>query len=923
MFIKKLIINGFKSFADKTVIEFKDGVNVIIGPNGCGKSNIIESIRWVLGEQRMKAFRAEKSEDVIFAGTENRQASSYAEVTFHLNNDPKLLNLDMPEVLVSRKLFRSGESLYYMNKKECRLKDLQSLFLDTGIGKNSYSIIQQGQIDQILSSKTDERRMIFEEAAGIARSKILIKETEQKLLKTLENLARLTDILTEVKKQMDALKSQAEKAMEYSSLKKSIAENDKKIFGGKYRKIMADINEYNEKGKVFEEKIKQMRAEMQSIYDEIENSSSEISLAEEKQSNLREDEKKLEMEEYRLNSQITTLKGEHERLKKLFKKISEEIEFHQKRKEEMETFLASQQSVEDELDSKIEGHESEQDQLTAQLVELEEQIQDISGKIIRIRENNQAMDREVSSLLKKQKETFAMLMNTLETKRQTISANLKEKNQLKEKIGSYFVKLDGFIKKWEFAISSDTLSTQSAEISADLKKFFESMKNFKSDYIHYESEIQEILNFFEKEGQTLFSEEYDHQIQSIRNRIELGQDELAHLEKELENKRKTRDTVIRVSSDNKVSLNQVKEKKLALLNERDKTKKETASIGQTIQSKKNEATDTEIEMENTESEIFQMIDAYESTRTKREKISKEYQACNAMILEKTKSLREMENMQKEISGEIDKISKRMEKIVLEYKENLIRKDMLETSYYDKYLKQISEIDLNSLGNVDERKLELENNDSRNRLEQIGNVNLLAIDEYNEIKDRFEHLDKQRQDMESSRADLKKLMEDVNRQATDSFMEVFSQIEKNFQTIFTKAFNGGKCQLQLEDPAKPLESGIEIIAQPPGKKLQSIFLLSGGEKAMTALSIMFAIFMIRPAPFCLLDEVDAPLDEANVERFTKIIDQFTDKTQFVIITHNRLTAQTGDIFYGITMQEKGVTKVFSYKPENINTEINLN
>jgi chromosome segregation protein len=266
------------------------------------------------------------------------------------------------------------------------------------------------------------------------------------------------------------------------------------------------------------------------------------------------------------------------------------------------------------------------------------------------------------------------------------------------------------------------------------------------------------------------------------------------------------------------------------------------------------------------------------------------------------------------------MTKRLDKIVFQYKENIMKQDMLKDNFLEKYGKNIEDLYSDELvEEIDENELDMEIRRSREKLNNMGPVNLLAIDEYEEVRSRFEFLDQNRQDMENAKEDLQNLIHEVYSQATESFTEAFNQIEKNLEVVFKKAFGGGKCHLKLEDPKAPLESGIEIIAQPPGKKLQSIALLSGGERTMVAMSIMFAIFMTKPSPFCLLDEVDAALDEANIERFANIINEFSHNTQFIIITHNRITAQRGDIFYGVTMQEPGITKVFSFKPDNLDNE----
>lgn len=921
MFIKKLTIKGFKSFADKTSIEFKKGINIILGPNGCGKSNIIDAIRWVLGEKRLKTLRASKSEDIIFGGSQERSAANYAEVSFLLNNEPKMINSEFPEVLVSRKLFRSGDAVYSTNKQECRLKDIHELFLDTGLGKGSYSIIQQGQIDQILSSRPEERRALFEEAAGIARSKLLVKESKSKLAKTEENLERLADILLEVKHQMDTLKEQAEKALEYKNLKNFIDLSDKRIFYARYAKILKKISDSDHKGKAFEEKVKSLKDQMQNKYSEIDDVISQINLTEEKLEQFRDDEKELEMKEYKLNEQIKIFRNEHERLKKSHEKAKEKQEQLLEKKQSQQSLMQNWADEERDLEDQALEFEERQEELSSQLIQLEENIHSTATKINDLRSENQSLNKEISVILEKQKKVFQELVHSLETKKGEISRTLQEKNKYKDQIGKELTRIDGFFKKWNFSLEnqSEELLT-SNKILDELKELSHNMNDFKNHFKNYESSVQEILDFFEKDAGLVFNEEYEFKIQSSRSTLESNNDEIFDLEEELEQKRKSRDTIIRVRSENEIQLNKIREKQINLLSEREKLSKEIASTELEIHSFSEELSELEIEMSDIEEEVFQSVDQYEKIRVEKQILDKEKSVQRDFVMEKTKELQALEEEQKQISEEMERLSLRMEKIIMEHKENLIKRDMIENVYFDKYGENIqNSFEPEKLEKIDENQMEVEIREAKRKLENIGAVNLLAIDEYEEVKERYEFQEQNRLDMQQAKEDLEKLINEVQDQSTQQFLEIFEKIHKNFTLVFKKAFNGGKCKLELADPLLPLESGIDIIVQPPGKKLQSIALLSGGERTMVALSLMFSIFMVKPSPFCLMDEVDAALDELNIERFLNIVNEFSDQTQFIIITHNRITAQRGNTFYGVTMQEAGITKVFSFKPDNHNNE----
>ncbi|OHD12988.1 MAG: hypothetical protein A2Y41_08775 [Spirochaetes bacterium GWB1_36_13] len=919
MFIKKILLHGFKSFADKTVIEFKEGINVIIGPNGCGKSNIIDAIRWVLGEQKVKMLRGGESKDVIFNGTELRSPAGYAEVRFYISNEPKVVNSDLPEIIISRKLFRSGESVYMLNKKECRLKDIQSLFMDTGVGKSFYSIIQQGQIGQILSSKTQERRQIFEEAAGVAGSKLKIKEAVLNLEKTEENLSRLYDLLSEVGKQKDALQVQAETALKYRKLKGFMKESDQQVFGIRYAKIKKELQKSEENGSFFQEKIQSMNEQIEENKNTIDEVISRIHRDEEKIEAVKEDERTYIIQESRTDDQIRSLRGEHERLKKFALGLEHKKKEYQRKKEEFSDFFKTCLLEEEDLDEKIDDLQVNFDQLVSQLIELEEGLSGLSGKIGFLKKENQELDSQMSFLLKKQKEIFNQIFHSIENKKEIISSVLKEKNNQKEKIGIGFNRIENFLKKWSFFWENNLPTKDIEEIRHDLKNLFTSVEGLKNHFHSYDKEVQEILDFFEKEGGVVFNEDYNTKLDNIRKKMELNSKNIIDLEKELEHKRKSRDTIIHIKSETHIELNRYKERKIGILSEKDKTQKEMKTIEKEIKNLEQEYEETQIEIENTQTEVFNLIEKLEEIKDKKEKMEREKNLIQKRIFEFSKKVKDLEMINRNLLDEKEKIGESMKDFVLKHQRNMIEKHNLETQFFDKYSVNLEELPLENTENLDEKKLLGDIRKAGEELEMIGAVNHLAVEDYEAAKERFDTLDHTKNDLEKAKEDIRRLIQEVNQQATESFMDTFNQIRANFELVFKNAFNGGKCELKLSEPEKPLESDIEIIVQPPGKKLQSIQLLSGGEQTMTAISIIFAIFMSKPSPFCLLDEVDAPLDEANVDRFIKIINQFSDKTQFVIITHNRLTAKGGDVFYGVTMQEPGVTKVFSYKPDNLEKE----
>ena len=773
MFIKEIIVNKFKSFADKSSIQFGDGVNIVLGPNGCGKSNIIDSIRWVLGEKRNKALRASKSEDVIFNGTEERSPANVAEVTFHVSNEPKVINSDLPEVVVTRKIFRSGESFYYINKQECRLKDIQDLFADTGVGKGSYSIMQQGQIDQILSSKHDERRMFFEEAAGIARSKSYLKESEQKLQKTDENIARLNDLMLEVKNHMDSLKFQADKALQYRGLKEKIWELDNQIQGYKYKQILEKIRNSDEKGKAFEEKIKAHKEEINQLYDEEEEVITAINTNEEKMSELDGKERELEIQEVRLNGQIVQLRGEHERLKSDRQGLIQKKEELERRHGELETYFSQGQEELYSLDEAILERESDQEKLNLQLFELDERIREIGDKIISGREENRRISHEVQSIENKQKDVFSQFAQTLEKKRNLISSILKEKKSVKGHLNEELHKLAAFFEKWQFVFDSQLGDwAKYPELGAELSRVGKLTVEFRASFAQYEELIQGILDFFEKEGAIVFSDETEFRLKSLRNQLELTIQSIQESEEELENKRRTRDTILKVNSDNQINLNRFKERKISLLSQGEKNQQDMDYLVSQISQSEAEIESCDSRMEETESMVFEQITKYEEMRERKKEIEHSKREYHDAIMENTDALHHMQSRQKELSAQMEQMTSRMDKLVIDYKENLIKKEMLESSYFDKYSKDINDIDLQSIEELDQNAVEKEIRDSRTKLETMGNVNLLAIDEYEEVKDRYDFMLKNRLDLEQAKADLEKLIRKGNTEATNAFLHRF-------------------------------------------------------------------------------------------------------------------------------------------------------
>jgi chromosome segregation protein len=922
VFLKRMELLGFKSFADKTEITFNGGVTALLGPNGCGKSNIVDSIKWVLGEQSTRNMRAEKMEDVIFNGTEGRKALNVAEVTLFLSNEENLLDLDVPEVAIKRRLYRSGESEYLINNTPVRLKELRELFLDTGVGKSAYSIMEQGRIDQILSSKPEERRYIFEEAAGITKFKIKGSEAERKLARTEENMLQVENILHEVKRSYDSLKKQTDKTMVYRELKEEIFLLDldlkllqlKKYYESRERKalLLAKSEEAFQKLKAEEEELGRILRESAGQVDSME-------------SELIESQKRLygiDLEKDNKNNEIRII-----------------------RERKAETVSASEETLLQEkgLNEKIrqllaagEEKEKEKRNYLERIGEIENNIQKLSKKIGLAEENIAANEKDISRSEKALEEGEGRRNQLEEEIRQLTDSivseldrglresgfSLKRKEELEDQLSEW---IQGFRIQMEgkSQILEDFTSLEGEEglslLKSNLHFFRESLikldqledlmdsyrlsfPTFISDFLSPQGIVSRKKEI-EERLQTTLSElrtHREHNRRRAEENRELSQ-RIEEFKKSTEEFRITRarmTTQVTACEDSLKSLVKEREDQEELLRQNlerlAEEKKRINQFDQAIMKVEEDKSSLDKEKENLRKNLTQLETGISSR--------------NEELSGRQKALRQIQESLNNTNVEIEK--NRLE--TTHVNEEI---EMLTSEFRDRNSREISEFEERiPLITRENRELRQELSDRKQKMRQLGQVNLMAPEEFAEVKERYDFLTGQLEDLRKAKENLIKVTGEIRRESADLFLKTFKQVEENFKGIFRRLFGGGRAEFKLIDPDNVLESGIEMYAQPPGKKLENIALLSGGEKSMTGVALLFATYMVRPSPFCILDEIDAALDDANIQRFVNVLMDFADRSQFIVITHNKKTVTGAKTLLGVTMQESGISRLIAMRLE---------
>ncbi|MFS0672406.1 chromosome segregation protein SMC [Ornithinibacillus sp. 179-J 7C1 HS] len=1180
MFLKRLESVGFKSFAERIYVDFVPGVTAVVGPNGSGKSNITDAIRWVLGEQSAKSLRGTKMEDIIFQGSDSRKALNVAEVTLVLDNSDQTVPLDYDEVSVTRRVYRSGESEFYINKQSCRLKDIVDLFLDSGLGKEAFSIISQGKVEEILSSKSEERRTIFEEAAGVLKYKQRKKKAEYKLAETQENLNRVEDIIYEIENQLEPLKAQAEKAKEYLKQKDLLKHQEislliteiellheewqgllKEIESEKMDEIAlktqiqkkeASLTSEREEIERIDDKINELQERLLTTTQQLEQYEGRKQVFHERTKHFAENKEKLEIQKNEAKELMERLESELVEESKRLAELQQEKKTTKKKVEELRTKLTTgkeslQEQIE-ELKSEYIEFLNKQAAKRNEKQSIAQQVQQIHAKkdkqsdkfqdLIDLRENYSKQLAEANKLVesaeedyRNKNESLKQLKLDIETKRNKYQDSqtklyqgyqyiekLKSKKEMledmKEDFQGFFQGVKAVLKAREdgklsaihgavielidvpksYITAIETVlggqaqhiivendasareaiawlkqtnsgratflplgSIQPRFVPQDILKQINNHPGFVGIAGHlvttnptFQKAIDHLMGHVviaktlkdandiarivmrkyrivtldgdvvnpggsmsggaqKKSNSTLFTREkdlqelteklneYELKAQDFEKQVKSQKDHLAILEQELqelEHKVNENQYILQDAKSNQKEI----ELKLASLQENlsvyDQDKQqydrditllenrnqelnaELSSIEeklQAFQSQIDTLSKQELEFKENQDQLQHDFHQYqvqlaeqeervknqqEKTNILNERLTTQFDQYEKIVqeLEDLIAISQSEETEEDINEKLQEKSEEKDSITASIQQlrsnRMTRTQKMQDE--ERELKQESKKHQDIMQKIQQKEVkanrvdvELENRlsvlqeeyimtferakqefqkvenieEAKNNVAEIkanitrlGNVNLGAIEEYDRILERYTFLTEQRNDLVEAKETLFSIIKEMDEEMEHLFSTTFSQIKEEFEVVFKQLFGGGHAELKLTDPNNLLDTGVDIIAQPPGKKLQNLSLLSGGERALTAIALLFAILRVRPVPFCVLDEVEAALDEANVVRFAKYVKHYSENTQFIVITHRQGTMEQADVLYGVTMQESGVSRLVSVRLE---------
>lgn len=909
MRLKELEILGFKSFADKIKVSFSTSVSGVVGPNGCGKSNILDSIKWVLGEKSVKTMRGEKMEDVIFAGTATRKAANFAQVSLTFDNNVRQLKIDTDEVKVGRRLYRDGQSQYFINDSRVALKEIEDLFRDTGVGKSSYSFMEQGRMDQILSSKPEDRRLIFEEAAGISRFKAQREEAEKNLENTKLNLTRVQDIQRELDRELKVKEAQAKKTTQYNTLMAKYKDHDLKI-----RYLM--VKDSNEKLEDLKEKLSRRHAEKEKIQQKLIQMQERLAGLDDDERNLKEELHKKDTSSQiatqkieQLNQAINEKEIQKGALSTQLASLKERIQQFEKRIKALKSEAAEQNQFTLKLDLKVTDIEKEIARLQKRIDECAHEVVTADNELARIEGERAEASRKLDEVRARQEETIRELLDSLKNEKSRWEKSAKNREQA-------FTEIELYCNETEAALAAIIAAPDDhlPQMRKDLQRLKDSRVFGKiAEKAHILAEMSrglyEIL--FEKGGVHSRKEELDEEIGALEKLIDHAEKETARLNnkklalaEEAALKKQEREKLLGDIKSLNVEINSIKAK------EKDLT--------QQISHEESNMGFVRAQFTETDRSVVQLTQEQKNLTREVEKLKSSIEKEGQRIAGIERDIQKVDEKRKELADTMRRESSKTDEVFaatneLEGKIGALNgtRDSLLQNIYNDYALTWQELS----GQFTSGKLVL--SDEKEKLTELqreisglGQINQLAIEEHRHLKEMYDHQQTQVDDILKAQEDILKVMTEIHNKSETLFRESFEQINHNFAEIFGKLFNGGQAKLDLLDPENPLASGIEIEATPPGKKTKSMRLMSGGEKAMTAIALMFAIYMVRSSPFCVLDEIDAPLDEQNVGRFLTLLDEFARNTQFILITHNKKTMGKAQVLYGVTMNEPGVSTLLS-------------
>ena len=975
MYLKEIKASGFKSFADNINISLNDEITCIVGPNGSGKSNIVDAVKWVLGEQSVKTLRGSNNmSDVIFSGSKSRKALNLASVTLVFDNTDGYLKVPYSEISVTRKVYRNGENEYLINNEKCRLKDINDMFLDSGIGKYAFNIISQGEVANIINSSPYERRAIFEEAAGVLKYKKRKEEALRKLEKTNENMVRIKDIIMELDTQVEPLRKQKEVAEKYLEYKDKLSNIEIALIVSDLKKLSTEFHNNEDrivslqdeiaslmsKSSTSDATLEDLKKQLITVNDEISSLNTEyISLTRELEKlngekNILSERSKYESDDIKVHENITNLKEKSFSLNNEINSLKEDIKLISSKEEDINSKFEKANASFEERTSLIRSLESSIDNKNKSITDISYKIKaltdyieqgggaSISVKKVLSNPMLSGIHNTISNLVEVSEEYLTALTVALGGAKDYIvvdtPVNAKNAiNYLKENNLGRVTFFPLSVIKPRF-IENDTLL-----VLRGTSGFINTMDNIVSYNDKYENIVKNVL------GNVLLVDTLDnankirdminnryrivtltgevinvggsitggkvktssiinerHELQSMMNDKEKLEGEVNNLKKELEklssNIKDYQNEVFEIEKERVILF----EEKTSKKNQCEKLVFEYNSVMSELSSLENLVNDT---LDNEEAKIMEKYYEVMALKEQTEKKSK----SQVSLKEKLEaSIEELEAGYRISSSSIRKLENELKKCEISNSKNSIKMDNLLNTLSENYEMTFEKAKSNYILEIDEDVARDEVNEYKLKLNNLGPVNTLAIEEYDRVSTRYEFLNKQNRDLEAATTELLKIIEELDEVMKAEFLRLFKQVQVEFNKVFQELFKGGDARLELTDSNNLLETGINIIVTPPGKKLSSINLLSGGEKTLTAISLLFAILNIKDIPFCLFDEVEAALDEANVDRFGSYLKKYTGKTQLIIITHKKKTMEYANTLYGITMQESGVSKLVSVK-----------
>ena len=991
MYLKALEIQGFKSFADKTRLSFEKDITAIVGPNGSGKSNISDAILWVMGEQRSKALRGSKMEDVIFGGTEKRGAMGYAQVSLVIDNSAHIFDSDSSEIMLTRRYYRSGESEYYINKEAVRLKDINSLLMDTGLGRDGYSIIGQGRIAEIVSSRSTDRRDVFEEAAGISRYRYRKEEAERKLERTEENLVRINDKIEELELQVGPLRKQAEVAKQYLKLRDELRVQEISLW-------MAQLDKLHQQNEA-------VQLEFEQVNRELEKARADLEALYASSEGIGERMHRKDVETEQARERLSAAEGESAKCESLAAVLRADQKSTQENLERMLADIAEQENRVREVRKNIDEAEGKLKELDTSLNELREEnsrnqnalegarmkvknremnVETLNEKVNRLSVDARTMDSRIKMLDDMQRDFEGFSKAVKGVMRESARGNLKG---IHAPVANLIRTDDEFALALETALGAsaqnivtDTMADGRAAIeylkrSDGGRATFLAldtvrgtvMKNAPDRDPGFVGIASELVQCDEKYsgiiaellGRTVIAERLSDAIRMSKNnqnRLRIvtldGQlispggamtggssvrgsgilsraNELEKLRKQRERMREDEKRSVQELERARTDLasvryqldmcveeqSELRSKMSSLEAEKRATQTNTAQMKLLLESLSGDSLERQKTVDAFRSRIADFDERIREREEELQKLRAKADSIRSEIADISKSKLELEGKRTRADKEaqtrnseildLERRSARIEqkKLAADMEEKQLMDKLWENYELSHTAAQALRQEVESIPKASKAVSEL-----RGKINALGTPNLGAIDEFERVNTRYEFLTEQRSDIDKAKAELLDIIKEITSQMEEVFLERFKQINECFHETFLDLFGGGKAELRLEDENDVLNCGIEIKVQPPGKALSNISLLSGGEMAFVAIALYFAILKVRPTPFCVMDEIEAALDDANVNRYASYMRKMADKTQFLVITHRRGTMEEADMLYGVTMQEKGVSTV---------------